>query len=128
MVIDIIDVQRVAIFKAENHPPVGPHRYRPKPSQGPLERVQFETRHVQIGNAARRIKPRQNIAELHNMLGNHAARVIAFVKASPPFMANRLDQSRTVTRYVTEVKRECGSKDHLRDTAGAYSKGMSTSV
>ena len=92
MVIDIIDVQRVAIFKAEDHPPVGPHCYRPKPSPVPLERVQLETRHVHVGNAASRIKPDQNIAELHNMLGIHAARVIVFVKASQPFMANRLDQ------------------------------------
>jgi hypothetical protein len=37
------------------------------------------------------VKPDQNIAEFHNMLGSHPARVIVFVKASQPFMANRLD-------------------------------------
>ena len=82
MVIDIIDVQRVAVFKTENHPPVGPHSYRPEPSPVPFEGMQPKTGHAHIGNAARRVKPDPNISEFHNMLGSRPARIIVCVKAS----------------------------------------------
>jgi len=49
MVIDIINVLRVAIVKAKDHSPVGAYRDRPKALPISLKRVQPKSRHINIG-------------------------------------------------------------------------------
>ncbi len=60
--------------------------------------MQPETRQVHICDGLRRVEPGENIAQLHHMLGQHAARVVVFVKAfqSP-------GSFKTVMRYITDV-------------------------
>src|SRR5271157_1242009 len=68
VVIEIINVQHVAFAKAENHPPVGADRPRPKAFQLALERMQPEPRQVHIRcrtgggqNAARRFTSSEKV-------------------------------------------------------------------
>ena len=81
MIVQIINVERVAIGKAENHPPVCANSYRPKTFELAFERMQPETRHIHVGRGARRIEPRENIAQLNDVFSHHAALVVLFVKA-----------------------------------------------
>jgi len=81
MVIRIIDVKSVGVDKAENHPPVCANRYRPKAFEFAFERMQTEAGHIHIGHDARRIKPREDIAEPTDMLGENASGIVVFVKA-----------------------------------------------
>ena len=81
MVIHVIDVKGVGVDKAETHPPVCTNRYRPKTFELAFERMQPETGHIHIGHRAGRVQPRENIAELNDVFGENAARVVVFVKA-----------------------------------------------
>jgi hypothetical protein len=64
MVVQIIDVECVAVRKVEDHSPIGAYRYRPKAFELAFERMQPETRHIHIGHCAGRAEPRENIAQL----------------------------------------------------------------
>ena len=65
--------------------------------------MQPETRHVDIRNRTGSIQPCENVTQFHHVFAHHAARVIVFVKAFQPLVAERPDHSSTVMRYVTNV-------------------------
>ena len=88
MVIDIINVQRVAVRKAENHPPVGAYRDRPKTFQLALERMKLEARHIYIGESSGGVQAYQNVTHLLQMFPTDPARVAVLVKAFQSFVAS----------------------------------------
>jgi len=75
VVVNIINVLGISI-PTENDPPVGPHCDSPKAFQPAFEWVKPETRHIHMGNSGGRVKGRQNIPQLADMLRVHTARVI----------------------------------------------------
>jgi hypothetical protein len=72
MVIDIINIERLALGEAENHTPVGTNRYRPKAFQLALERMQPEARQVHISDRTCSIKARENVPQLFGVFPYHA--------------------------------------------------------
>ncbi len=56
--------------------------------------MQPETGHIHIGHDAGRIQPRENIAELRDVFGKNAARVVVFMKAFQPLVAYRANHSK----------------------------------
>ena len=103
MVINVINIQYVAAGKAKDHPPVGANRSITLVPA--FKRVQPEPRHVQIRNRTGSIQTREDVKQLLVVLPHHATRVVVFVKAFQPLMADRPDHAPTVMRYVTHVNR-----------------------
>jgi hypothetical protein len=54
--------------------------------------MQPETWHIHIGRCAGRVETRENITQLNDVFSGHAARVVVFVKALQPFVADRAYQ------------------------------------
>src|SRR5216684_3384788 len=94
VVVHIVNVECAAVCKMENHSPVRSNGHGVKTLQLALERMQPETRQVHICDGLRRVEPGENIAQLHHMLGQHAARVVVFVKAFQSLVADRPDHSK----------------------------------
>ena len=82
-VVDIINIEYVSVGKAKNHPPVCPNSHRPKTFQLAFGRMQPNTGHVHIGHGAGCVEPCEDIAQLYNVLGHHAARVVFAVWPDP---------------------------------------------
>jgi hypothetical protein len=91
MVVHVINVKRVGIGKAEDHPPVRANRYRLKTLELALERMHPKAGQIHIGCARGRVEPGENIAQLNGVLGNHAARVVVRMKSLQSSVANRSD-------------------------------------
>jgi len=53
--------------QAENHPPVGAYRDRPKTFQLALERMKLEARHIYIGKSSSGVQAHQNVLHLSQM-------------------------------------------------------------
>jgi hypothetical protein len=64
VVIDVIDVEYVAVGKAKNYPPIGAYRDRPKALKIALRRMKPETRHIHIGERSGGVESHKNIAQL----------------------------------------------------------------
>ena len=86
MVIDIIDILR-AVVETEDHPPVSPNGHRPKAFQLAYERMQPESRQVDMGNGWGGVQRRQNIPQLANMLRVYAAWIVVFKELLQPLVA-----------------------------------------
>jgi hypothetical protein len=66
--------------------------------------VQTETRQVHVSDCPGCIEPRQNVAQLADMLGNNPTLIVVFMKAFSPLW--RIDRTiLSVMRYVTDVYR-----------------------
>ena len=93
MVIEIINIQRVVVGKAEDDPPVGPDRHGPKAYERALQRMQLKTWQVHVRNRASRIETRKDVTQLPCVFGEDPARIVLFVKAFQPLVPNRPDHS-----------------------------------
>lgn len=91
MVIDVINIQRVAFGEAENHAPIGPNRDRPKAFELAFERMQTEAGQIQVSGRSGGIKSHENITQLRSMFPDHAARVVVLVKTLQSFVTDRPD-------------------------------------
>src|SRR5271165_2509377 len=87
MVIDKIDIRHVAVFEAENDPPVGAHGDRPKPLQVALEGVQPVGLNIEAGQGGCRVEQGQNLLDLAHMLGIDAPRIVLFEKLLQAFVS-----------------------------------------
>lgn len=93
MVIKIIDIQGVALFKPEDHPPVGSNRYRPRAFRLAFERMKPLARHVHITDNGGGVKPCESVAKLDCVFVDHAARIVVLIKAFQSFVADRPDHA-----------------------------------
>jgi hypothetical protein len=92
VIIDIINVQCIAVREAEDHTPIGTDRYSPKTFELAFEPVQRESRQIHVGDRPGSIQTGQNISQFLHVLTGHASWVGISVKASQPFMADRQNQ------------------------------------
>jgi len=92
VVVQIINVECITVGEAKNHPPVCANRHGPTTFPLTFERMQPETWHIHIGRCAGRVETRENITQLNDVFSGHAARVVVFVKALQPFVADRAYQ------------------------------------
>lgn len=88
MVIDIINIERIAFDEAEDHAPVSPHSYTPKSFEVAFERVQAEARHVHLRYGGSNIKSRQNIAQLGDVFRCNASGVVVLKQPFQPLVAD----------------------------------------
>jgi hypothetical protein len=65
VIIDKINVLRVAIRKTEDHPPIGANRHCPKAFEITLKRVQSKARQVHIRDRTGSVKTRENVTQLY---------------------------------------------------------------
>jgi hypothetical protein len=92
VVIDIINVLRGAV-KAENHPPVGPDCYGPKPFERAFQRMQPEPRQIHVGDGWGGVKGSQNILRLANVFRVYTAWVVLFKQPFQSLVADCFYQS-----------------------------------
>jgi hypothetical protein len=95
VVVHIIDVERIRIDKAENHALVCTNCYCPKALVVAFEWMQPETWQIHIGHRSSRVEPRQNIAQLNDVLCDNAARVVLFMKTFQTLVPYRPDHSKS---------------------------------
>ena len=87
MVIDVVNIQCVAVNKAEDYAPVGANGHSPKTFPSAFERMKPEPRHIQIRDRVSGFQPGEDVAQLHRMLGCYAARIVVLVKALQTLVA-----------------------------------------
>ncbi len=74
MVVDQVDVVGIAIFEAEDHPPVSGNRYAPVPLQVALQRVKPVAGQVEVRGLAGIVKVRQGERDAARQVRTHSAR------------------------------------------------------
>ena len=89
VVVQIIDIDYVGAVKTENDPPIRANCHGPKTLHLAFERMQSETRNIHIRDGLRGVEPRKDIAQLNNMFGDDAARVVIFMKTFQSLVAYR---------------------------------------
>ena len=68
MVVDVVDIERVAFGKAENDPPVGTDGDGPKTLKRTLKGMKSKAGEVHIRDAGRSVETNENIAQPLGML------------------------------------------------------------
>jgi hypothetical protein len=57
MVVEPVDIERIALFEAEDDAPVAKDVYRPESPQLTLQRMESEAERIGVGNDRRRAPP-----------------------------------------------------------------------
>jgi hypothetical protein len=89
MIVNVIDVRALATLESENDSPVCPYRDRPKAAQVALERMQSESRKIQIGDLVGGVEPSQDIAQFLDVLTVDASGIVAFMQPAQSLMPKR---------------------------------------
>lgn len=69
VVVHQINIERVAVDKAEHNPPVAGYRSAPRALQVALESVETIARQVEVGRALRSIQVTQNVGDPARLIG-----------------------------------------------------------
>lgn len=104
MVVDQVNVGRVAVLKPEDNPPIRPYRDAPKSGQVPFKGVKLKAGDVHIFRLRTAFQLRQNTTHLFDMLGVDAPLVIIFVKSFKAAMSKAFYHASIVNRQVSLVK------------------------
>ena len=91
MVVDQVDVVGIAIFEAEDHPPVAGNRDASVPLQFTLQRVKPVAGQVEVRGFASIVKVRQGERDPIRQGGTHSARIAALVHALQAAMTKPSD-------------------------------------
>src|SRR6266852_3791211 len=96
MVIDKINIGRLAVREAENDSPVRSHRNGPKSLKRTLESMEPKARAAQPFNGLSGIERGQNFADaFHQLLGQMLA-IVVLVKLPQPFVSKTFDHRPSV--------------------------------
>src|SRR5580658_1870377 len=93
MIVEIVDIERIAIGETKNHSPVRPDGDRPKAFHLALERMQPESGQIHISDVGRSVETNKNVAESFGVLAHDAAMIVVIVKALEAFVADRPDHN-----------------------------------
>jgi len=93
VIVDIVNVQRIAVVKTENNPPVGANRDRPESIHLTFERMRPKAGHVHIGDCTGSIQPCQNVTQFDLMFPVNTTWVVVLMKPLEPLVANRSNQT-----------------------------------
>src|SRR6185312_13799618 len=94
MVVGIIDIKHLPLFQAKDDAPVRLNRHSPKALEVTLERMRPVSRQVEVLRHPRNIESRQNAAQLFDMPGIQASRVVVLMQALQALMTERPDHGR----------------------------------
>src|SRR5208283_571218 len=100
-----IDIERVAVDKAERNPPVAGYRGAPRAPQAALESVETIARQVEVRWALRRIQVTQNVGDPARLIGANLARVPLLVQAFQAPVPERPDHKNTVPCIGTDIRK-----------------------
>jgi hypothetical protein len=89
VVIDVVDILRIAFREAENHTPVGTNRNRPEVSEVTLEPMEPESWQIHVCGGTGSIKPCEDVPQLWRVFGDYPARIIILVEAFESLVADR---------------------------------------
>ncbi len=93
MVIEIIDLKYIAFNKSKNYPPIGSNRDCPEAIKFTLQRVRFESWKIHILNRTGSIQACEDITQLGQMFRHYASRVIVFIEAFQPLVAEGMNHN-----------------------------------
>jgi hypothetical protein len=93
VIVNIINIQNVALDKTEDDPPIGAHRHRPKASEITFKGMKVKAWDLHIRDGFRSIQTRQNVTYLSSILANQTARIPVLVEAFQFFVANRSNRA-----------------------------------
>ena len=94
VIINIIDINGVAVFEAERNSPIPGDRYSPIAGEVSLERMQSEAGNAHILRPTAAVQHRKNVAKLFNMRGRHPSCRSPIIKGLKPAMFKRPDHVR----------------------------------
>ncbi len=80
MIVDIINIVRISLVQTEYDSPIGANGHSIKAFQFALQRVKPEPRQIHINSSAGCIQPRQNVAQLVDMIGVNATWIIVLIQ------------------------------------------------
>jgi hypothetical protein len=92
VVIDIVQVKRIAFVEPKDHSPIGSDNHCPKASQLALSRMQTEAWQVHISNRAGGVKTSQDIAQFVDVLCQNTSGVVVFIETLQALVAERSDR------------------------------------
>ena len=104
MVVLVIHFVTVAPIESEGDPPTPIDVQRPLPFSPTLERMEPKSWSIEISNAGRRMKPRQNPSDLRHMVRIQASAITGFEESLQPTVSESDDHSSTATCNGTRVK------------------------
>jgi hypothetical protein len=91
MVVEIVDVRRVARFEAEDHAPVRPHRHTPEVLPIALESVQPKSRKVHIRGSWRAVKDGEDVLDLLDVVRTYPLSVAVLEESFQAFVPEALN-------------------------------------
>jgi hypothetical protein len=94
VIIQIVDLKRLAIRESKDDAPIGSDNDRPQALQLPLKPMKPETGKVHIVHGYSCVHPRENIAQLRQVLRVYSPRVVVFIEAFQPLVAKGLNHGR----------------------------------
>lgn len=103
MIIEIVDIDGVVVFEAEDNAPIGAHRHGPETGETSLESMQSESGEVHVIGACTGVKP-----------GQHVAHRLAMLREQVPRSLNRLSVRLLRPSIVLCVLRSCSCDSRSR--------------
>jgi hypothetical protein len=91
MVVEEIDIERLASFKPEDNSSVRTHGYRPKALEVTTEGVQTIARHVYTFDILSRVKHAEDVLDPVDVLRIEKSPLSTFEKQPQPFVPEALD-------------------------------------
>jgi hypothetical protein len=107
VVVNVINIQDLAVLESKNDPPVCTHRHGAKPFEITFERVNPEARQIQVRYFLRGVQASENVDQLFRVFRVYTTSFVVLLKASQPFVPDRSNHTPSVTRNVTHVKWTC---------------------
>jgi hypothetical protein len=105
VIVNQINVKRIAVLKAKNDPPIGTYDHRPNTFKIANKRVKAETRTVHIFHRFRRIQEAENVFDLRDMGSAHTSVVAVLEKALKAFVAKADNHRTSVTETGCNISR-----------------------
>jgi hypothetical protein len=106
MVIQIVDIQRIAAFKLKDDSPVPRNFDRMVASQVPLQRVETKPGGIHIGKDSRRIKQGKNLAQAFHVGLVYASGLVILIECGQTFVAKVAYHVPIIPCYVSGINRE----------------------
>ena len=92
MIIDVVDIDRVAVLEPKSHPPIARYRHRRIPAQFTAQLMKLKPRKVHISRAPALVKRGQDVSQLLDVVRWHPPRLALFIEVFESTMFKRLIQ------------------------------------
>ena len=90
MIIDVVDIDRVAVLEPKSHPPIARYRHRRIPAQFTAQLMKLKPRKVHISRAPALVKRGQDVSQLLDVVRWQLPRLALFIEVLESIMFKRL--------------------------------------